>query len=220
MTILFCGFSISAFAADFSGRILAAKTPETIPEISVPSKHQASCGASQLSQTLQVSPEGYLKNAVISLEGSPALTGGKFSLPSMNLLDQKDCRFSPHILLTAQGEPFKVANSDPMAHDVRGFRDAQMLFRFEMDEGSKPVEKIIPETGRFLIRCGLHQWMHAYVISAEHPYYAVSDEKGFFSIPGVPEGNYTVRIWHEILGEITQPINLTQSVSDFKYEYR
>jgi hypothetical protein len=50
--------------------------------------------------------------------------------------------------------------------------------------------------------------MVGWVIVQEHPYYAVTDGNGKFSLGDVPPGEYTLRIWHEILGEKRQPITV------------
>jgi len=43
--------------------------------------------------------------------------------------------------------------------------------------------------------------MTAWVFAMEHPFYAVTDENGNFSIEGLPDGEYTVVAWHEEWGE-------------------
>ena len=45
--------------------------------------------------------------------------------------------------------------------------------------------------------------MSAYIVVADSPFVAVSDESGAFTIHGVPAGTYTVTVWHEALGEHT-----------------
>jgi len=41
---------------------------------------------------------------------------------------------------------------------------------------------------------------------AESPYAVLTDEEGNFSISNVPAGSYTVKIWHETLGESEQTV--------------
>ena len=139
----------------------------------------------------------------------------------MPVLDQKNCNFEPHVLIARRGSPFLIANSDPMAHDVRAFFDeAEMLFRFEMDPFGAPVEQKFERPGIYVIRCGLHKWMYAFVVSAKHPFYAVSNERGEFELRGVPNGTYTLRIWHETLGEAQVLLEVERSISDFSYTFK
>ena len=42
----------------------------------------------------------------------------------------------------------------------------------------------------------------------EHPYYAVTDGEGKFSLSDVPAGEYEVKIWHETLGETMQNVTV------------
>ncbi len=207
---------LQLLAFDIEGRINVAPPWPKIQKITV-KKDQGSCGHSQESQAFLISKEGYLQNVVVWLEGrfddKAAVT------PSRPVLDQKSCHFDPHILLVPQGQSFLIGNRDPVGHDVRAFDGSRMLFRFEMEPHSDPVEKKFEKSGRFVIRCGLHPWMHAYVISTDHPYYSLSDADGKFYLRDVPKGNYALRIWHERLGDIKIPIELSKSVTDFSYTF-
>ena len=50
--------------------------------------------------------------------------------------------------------------------------------------------------------------MQGYVGVLPHPYFAVTDETGSFSIKDVPPGVYTVEAWHEKLGVQSQKIKI------------
>ena len=39
--------------------------------------------------------------------------------------------------------------------------------------------------------------MIAHKIVLENPFFAISDKRGIFVISGVPDGKYTLRLWHE-----------------------
>ena len=49
-------------------------------------------------------------------------------------------------------------------------------------------------------KCDVHGWMNAYVGVLEHPYFAVTDKDGKFSLKTLPAGTYTIEAWHERLG--------------------
>jgi plastocyanin len=123
--------------------------------------------------------------------------------PVTATMDQQACEFVPHVILVPSGSTVTIGNSDPILHNLRIFREAQMLMHEWQQPAGQPNE--IPwrfdEAGRFLIRCGVHAWMSAWVIVADHPYYALSDPDGNFTIPQVPHGAYTLQVWHEALGE-------------------
>ncbi len=214
-----CAAVSPARAFDVEGRVLLSPPFPERGKFEVPEERRHSCSGVQLSDSLIVSAEGRVENALVWLEGD--FKDAEETIPAGEpaALDQKDCRFEPHILLVPAGKSFRVKNSDPMGHDVRGFDGPEILFRFEMEEGVPPVEKNLPKPGRYVIRCGLHKWMHAYAVSIPHRFYAVSDAQGKFHFSGVPEGRYTVRIWHEKLGEAEAPLAVGESVRDFAYTF-
>ena len=50
--------------------------------------------------------------------------------------------------------------------------------------------------------------MSAYLVSQEHPYYAVTDASGAFKIADLPPGDYEVEVWHEKLGKKTEKVSI------------
>jgi hypothetical protein len=83
-----------------------------------------------------------------------------------------------------------------------------MLFNDAMPKKGQVLKKRFEKPGRILVRCGLHHWMHAIVIVQDHPYYALTDEKGYFKISDLPDGTYTLSAWHESLGDLTAETKL------------
>ncbi len=217
--VILSSFDIPAWAYDVRGTVRMEPPYPPAKKVEVAEKYHTECSKEQISSSLIVSPDGFIKNAVIFLEGDFQNESAADPLAPAPTLDQKDCNFEPHVLIVRQNSPFFVANSDPMAHDVRTFDEAKMLYRFEMDAFDKPVEQKSEAPGVYVIRCGLHKWMHAFVVSAKHPFYAVSNEQGEFELRGVPEGTHKLRIWHETLGEAEVSVEVKQSISDFSYVF-
>jgi hypothetical protein len=50
--------------------------------------------------------------------------------------------------------------------------------------------------------------MRAWVVVAEHPFYAVTNDQGEFMLEQVPRGTYTLQFWHESLGTMTQDVTV------------
>jgi hypothetical protein len=50
--------------------------------------------------------------------------------------------------------------------------------------------------------------MRGWVVVAEHPFYAVTNEAGEFVLNDVPPGKYTLKIWQEVLGTVTQEVTV------------
>ena len=63
------------------------------------------------------------------------------------------------------------------------------------------------------VKCNIHPWMTAYYFVMDHPYFAVTNEKGEFKIDGLPAGEYTLAAWHEEFCEQSVVITVGESGS-------
>lgn len=203
----------SAFAFDLEGKV---RLEPPLPEpawLEIPQEHVKECGSKKRSPKLQISPEGFVANAVVKLEGIlPAQRGQsplEETVPSpAYVFDQINCEFAPHVLLLPQGAALSILNSEAMLHNVRAFNeDTEMLFNDAMPKKGQVLKKRFNEPGRIILRCGIHHWMHAIAVVQEHPFYAITDSNGHFKIEGIPEGTYTLSVWHETLGELKTEVN-------------
>jgi plastocyanin len=125
------------------------------------------------------------------------------------VLDQQKCRYVPRVLGVQVGQQLTVRNSDPLLHNVR----AESTINEPFDVGT-PVQNIeVPKTFATRevmvpVKCNVHPWMNAYIGVLEHPFFAVSDGSGRFSIAALPPGTYTIEVWHERFGTQTQQVTL------------
>jgi hypothetical protein len=60
------------------------------------------------------------------------------------------------------------------------------------------------------VDCDLHSWMRGWVVVTEHPYYALTNEEGHFAFDNVPPGKYTLQVWQETLGAVSQEVTVTK----------
>jgi hypothetical protein len=150
---------------------------------------------------LEVSPNNGVANTVVFLRN---ITRGKaMDLPaSRRFLNQKTCRYEPHILLVPMGATLTVKSSDPLLHTVQmsGSADYNLPFTSEGQEIERPMIR----EGTVDLRCNVHVWMNGEMIVAKNPYYAVTDGDGNFELTQVPPGEYEIVAWHEgwrVIGE-------------------
>ena len=153
-------------------------------------------------ERLLVAPDGGVANTVVFLRN---VTRGKaMELPvARRSLNQKNCRYEPHILLVPLDATLTVKSSDPLLHTVHmsGSSDYNLPFTAAGQEISRPMNR----EGVVSLRCNAgHVWMNGEMIVAKHPYYAVTDADGNFELTNVPPGNYEIVAWHEgwkVVGE-------------------
>jgi plastocyanin len=161
------------------------------------------CGVSKPSLRLRLGRNRGVADAVISLEG---ITAGK-PIPSRItplVLNQAKCEYEPHITLLQIGSPLTIVNRDPILHNVHvydGINSGTTLFNIAQPvKGQRSTIKSaqFKRPGYYLATCDAgHPWMSAYVVVTEHPYYAVTDANGNFTLDNVPPGTYKIRMWHE-----------------------
>ena len=134
---------------------------------------------------------------------SKGLEGKKFDVPAEPVvIDQVGCMYTPHVAGVMVGQVLKVKNSDSTLHNVHIIPDTQNTGNPEQNIGQpgkgmfNDIKFKNPEAGIY-IKCDVHAWMNCYVHAVPHPFFAVSDEKGNFTIKGLPPGEYEISTWHE-----------------------
>lgn len=129
-------------------------------------------------------------------------------------VDQRGCRFAPRLAVMAAGGELEAINSDPILHNIHAYELTADGRRSVMNvsqprKGDMVATRLALGSGVALkIECDAHGFMHAHVFVARNPYYAVVDATGGFEIGGVPPGRYTIKVWHGILGERSDSVEV------------
>jgi hypothetical protein len=129
---------------------------------------------------------------------------GKHDAPKEPVvIDQQGCSYSPHVVGLVAGQKLVVRNSDKTFHNVWGTLAGKDLLNKAQAPGA-PEVTIDPSAAKpgdvVELKCGVHPWMHAYAVVQDHPYFAITDDKGAFTIKGLEEGTYTLESWQPVLG--------------------
>ena len=188
------------------------KFPKEYPErekITI-TKDQAICGAFQYSETFVVSEETKgLKNVVITIKGAKGAVKAAETPASVS---QTKCQYVPHVQAVPLGTKLQILNNDGILHNVHayfsGLDPKNTVFNKAQPKFLKKISENLDKAGIYYFKCDVHDHMNAYVAVMDHPYYAVSDENGAFSIAGVPPGTYTVEAWHEALGQLSKEVTV------------
>ena len=142
-------------------------------------------------------------NVLVWVEG---IAAGK-ALPEVRrqTLVIEHCRFSPRVMAVATGTTINIMSKDPMTHTSRFFREGanEPLESIRMMDAGQvvPSEKIASQPGIVEARHIEHPWTKGFIAVFDHPYFAVTDERGSFRIDSLPPGTYTVKVWHERLSQ-------------------
>lgn len=138
------------------------------------------------------------------------------------VLDQEGCRYDPHVLGIQTGQPLVIRNSDDVLHNINTQSTANRAFNISQPQaGMESTREFSTPEVMVPVQCDVHGWMSAYIGVTDHPYHAVTDESGAFTISGLPPGQYTVTAWHETLGEQTMDVTVGEAetgTADFTYE--
>jgi plastocyanin len=168
---------------------------------------------------LVVSKDGKIRWAVVSIK---KIDQGK-SFPQADpenpfVLDQRGCRFRPHLVVVPQSQPLKILNSDGVLHNVHLHAKKNEPFNRSMPGRVKELEVTFDRSERIRVGCDVHKWMGAWIVVTKHPYHTVTGKDGAFRLENVPPGTYTLQVWHEKLGKQEREIAVSpgaDAVVDF-----
>jgi len=188
-----------------SGVVTLKGTPPTLKPIVV-NKDKQVCGKMPIySQDLVIGKHKGIQNVVVRLTD---ITKGKMLTPVSVRLTQKSCGFQPHVAMVQIGGEVSVVNGDPVTHNIHTFSFDNPQFNQAQPAGS-PTLAIKPTVSETIkVQCDIHKWMAGWIVVAEHPYYAVTDTSGHFTLTDVPPGNYTLEFWQESLGVVSQHVTV------------
>jgi len=158
-----------------------------------------------------------LANVVVQVVKGPGVDGKKFNAPNTPIIvDQVGCMYIPHVSVAMLGQKVQYKNSDATLHNVH----VMPKINKEQNIG-QPAKGMITDVEltkleeAIFVKCDVHAWMTNYVHVVDHPYFAVTDGEGSFTIKGLPAGDYELKVWHEVRAFVVQDeATLKVSVKD------
>lgn len=155
-----------------------------------------------------VNGNGTLANVLVYLKDAKA--PANMAKPAAMTFDQNGCMYKPHVFGLVTGQTLKIVNSDPTLHNVHALPKSNPSFNMGMATKGQTIEKSFTKPEMAIrIKCDVHGWMNAYTSVFDHPYFAVTDESGKFTIKDVPPGEYTIEAWHEKYGTKNAKVSVT-----------
>jgi hypothetical protein len=187
------------------GVVTLSGTPPGGAPIKV-TKNQDYCGATLPDPTYTVGAGGGLENVIVYLKD---ITKGKAAPAEPLALVNEHCMFSPRVQGAMVGESVKISSNDPVLHNThpQNAETNATIYNIALPFKGFSVTKPLPGSpGLIKIKCDAHEWMHAWIMELDHPYYTTTGADGHFTIKDVPPGTYTLVVWHEAAGEKSEPV--------------
>ena len=219
--IFVVGLSVSAWAGDVTGKVsfdgkapAATRLRMDADKVCAKAHTEAVMG-----EEVVVNKNGTLKNVLIYVKDG--LGGKKFDAPAQKVVfDQSGCVYKPHVMGIMLGQELEVLNSDPTLHNVHSLSKLNSQFNQAMPMKGMKLTRKFDKIETFKVKCEVHPWMGAYMGVFNHPFFAVSDDSGNFTLKGLPAGEYTVEAWHEKYGTQTAKVKVDAAgkvTVDFKF---
>jgi plastocyanin len=122
-------------------------------------------------------------------------------------IHQENESFVPRVLAITRGSTVEFPNDDPFFHNVFSLSSAATFNLGRYPKG-KTSRWEFRQAGLVKVFCNIHSHMAASILELDHPYFAIPDLDGAFTLPSVPPGHYTLVGWHERIGERATPIDV------------
>jgi plastocyanin len=199
-----------------SGTVKYAGTPPTPAKIEV-TKDNEVCGSEIADPKLIVGSDGGIQDVAVVVK---AAKGKALEVPSEPItFDQKGCTYVPHVLAFPAGSTLAILNSDGILHNIHVMGKENPEANRAMPKFQKKIEwKVEKPEWPIAVKCDAHPWMHAYWLSMDQPYYAVTAADGSFKITDLPPGDYEVEVWQGELGKKTEKVTIKPK-EDTKVEW-
>lgn len=132
------------------------------------------------------------ENVAVVLE---PVTTAKLKRAANVTIAQVDRELNPFVTIVQTGTAIDFPNRDPIKHHLYSFSPAKP-FEIKLYAGQPSTPIVFDKPGAVALGCNIHDWMEAYVLVVDSPYFAKSDSKGQARIVNIPPGNYRLKVWH------------------------
>lgn len=222
LTLITSSVVTTSYAGDITGRVTLKGKPPL--ELAVDLKSDASLAAKHpeglTTRHYQLTPDGGLKYVLVYVRGG--LDGVAFEPPrNAPVLDHVDGLFQPYVMGVRVGQQLQLKCSDGTSCSFHAAPKVNQGFAIAPSRTTVNLTFTQPEVP-IRIKCDLHPWNYAYVGVFDHPFFAVTDEQGRFTIRGVPAGRYSIEVFHPKGGTSARPtvVGDKETVADFEVTAR
>jgi plastocyanin len=155
--------------------------------------------------------DGKLANVFVYVKSGPPAAFTIGSVGPAVVMDQKGCKYVPHVIGVLKGQSVEFRNSDITMHNIHTMPTApgsQSIDISQSPKGASQVKQFNFVENMIPVRCNNHPWMNAFINVSQTPFFAITDSDGNFSLKGLPAGDYTLGAVQEKLGEQTMHVTV------------
>jgi plastocyanin len=128
-------------------------------------------------------------------------------------IGQNNLQFSPYVTAIQVGSSVRFPNYDKIEHHVKSFSPTKEFEIKTYDKGTPPPVQF-DKPGVVVVYCVLHEWMRAYVMVVDTPWFDRTDATGNARLEGLKPGTWEIKAWHPDYGSIKPPLKQTVQVTD------
>jgi plastocyanin len=228
---IFCATILAALLPQAAPPVAAAAAPAAEPQEAgatltgnvkikgeIPKPRKISSNADPKCAALHGAGGIFSEEVVVDAAGNAAwglvyvkegLGDQKFTVPKTPIIvEQKGCRFQPHVTGVMVGQDLMFRNQDPLMHIVHVNPRTNKEFGFSQAKIGEERAKQFTAKETIRLFCDVHPWMVAWIVVLEHPFWAVTGPDGKYKIKDLPPGKYTIEVWHESYKAVTQEIEV------------
>lgn len=136
-----------------------------------------------------------IQDAVVTVTPSVGVPRGPIRFPWALRVVQQDLQFQPYVLIAPVGQPVAFPNLDRVRHQVYSFSRGNR-FEIELFGRDQTRTHTFATTGVAALGCNIHDQMLAYVRIVDTPYAGKTGASGDVTIPAIPAGGASLKVWH------------------------
>ncbi len=142
------------------------------------------------------------------------------------MIEQRGKQFNPLVSVIQTGSDVTFPNFDSVRHHVYSFSPAK-TFELKLYSGVPTSPIKFDKAGTVVLGCNIHDTMVAFIQVVDTPYFTKSNKLGKAVLRDLPNGGYTLKVWHyalakekevvekKLLVKESQPVVLQLSLKPF-----